>query len=414
MSQIKLSTFDLKTWLEKETGSVLTPVQAKAQDYRDQTRIALQNLTEASKILLEISQKEIDKRNMKVFNRARALNKLAAIFIERIKKVKVPEQVSFDNLSGFAVETQKAIVVTEVDIKNWFPKISPFFIMDRRKFLAVYEKSKLTVNALNDFLTKEYVKSKTLEKTFQLIGELQTFEKQLTDVETTKTALQGERLALEKEIAALEQQANQLKGKATLEQLARLDSEAEALNLELKQAVSHLQKPFLKMQALATSGGGGGITPDELKMIGFYMENPFEAVTMEKPGLQTLKGILEKLTNLMAEDKLKLKPDKQRKAEQAVLEILKFDSLATLQSKSLEVSSCRKQLLASAELEEAKRCLCTLQQQTETLKFRKGNIETDENFKETQRQELLERIRGFKKSIEANVQSFMGKQVQVQ
>jgi hypothetical protein len=414
LSQTKLSTSELKTWLEKETGSVLTPVQAKAQDYRDQTRIALQNLTEASKMLLEISQKEIDKRNMKVFNRARALNKLAAIFIERIKKLKVPEQVSFDSLSGFAVETQKAIVVTEVDIKNWFPRISPFFIMDRRKFQTVYEKSKLTVNTLNDFLNKEYVKSKTLEKTFQLISELQTFEKQLKDVETAKNALLSERLKLEKEISALEQQAPLLKGKATLEQLTRLDAEADALTLELKQAIGHLQKPFLKMQALATSGGGGGITPDELKMIELYMANPFEAVTIEKPGLQALKGILEKLTNLVSEDKLKLKPDKQRKAEQAVLEILKSDSLATLQSKSLEVSSCRKQLLASTELEEAKRCLCTLQQQVETLKVRKGNIETAENFKGTQSQELLERMQGFKKSIAANVQSFMGKQVQVQ
>jgi hypothetical protein len=286
--------------------------------------------------------------------------------------------------------------------------------MDRRKFLAVYEKSKLNVNALNDFLNKEYVKSKTLEKTFQLIGELQAFEKQLTDVDTAKTALLSERLMLEKEIGTLEQQATQLKCKATLEQLTRLDAEAEALTLELKQALSHLQKPFLKMQALATSGGGGGITPDELKMINLYMESPFEAVTIEKPGLQALKGILEKLTNLMSEDKLKLKPDKQRKAEQAVLEILKSDSLATLQSKSLEVSYCRKQLLASTELEEAKRGLCTLQQQIETLKVRKGNIETDENFKETQRQELLERMQVFKKSIEANVHSFMGKQVQVQ
>jgi len=411
LSQTKLSTTELKTWLEKETGSVLTPVQVKAQEHRDQARLALQNLTDASKTLLDTTQKEIDKRNMKVFNRARALNKLALLFIERGKKIKIPDQVSFDNLNVFAAETQKMLLVTEIDIKNWFPKISPFFIMDRRKFLTVYEKTKLTANALNDFLNKEYVKSKTLEKTFQLIAELQVFERQLEEMEAAKTTLEAERLHIEKEIANLEEQTDQVKGRAALEQVTRLNAETESLNIELKQALSHLQKPFLKMQALATSGGGGGITPDELKMIGLYMENPFEAVTAEKQGLPILTAILEKLTDLMAEDKLKLKPDKQRKAEQAIVEILRSDSLATMQTRSLEVSHCKEKLLVSEELEEAKKCLTLCQQQMETLKVRKGNVDTDENSKETQRQELLERVRGFKKTIESNVQSFMGKQI---
>ncbi len=414
MSETKLTITELQSWLEKETGSVLTPVQTKAQEQRDQTRNALQNLSEASKMLLENSQKEIEKRNMKVYNRARALNKLASLFIERIRKLKVPEQVSYDNLSVFAAETQKAIVVTEIDIRNWFPKISPFFIMDRRKFLTFYEKTKLNVNSLNDFVNKEYVKSKTLEKTFQIIADVQTLERQVADIEAAKANLQSERLVLDKEILELQQQASHMKSKAALEQVTSIEAETEALNNELKQVLNHLQKPFLKMQALATSGGGGGITPDELKMIGLYMENPFEAVIAEQAGCGTLKEILQKLTNFLAEDKLKLKPDKQRKAEQAVSEILNSESLAKLHTRSVEVATRKKQLLASPEMEEAKRCLSLFQQQMETLRVRKGNVETDEQLKENQRQELIARISGFKKTIEANVQSFMGKQIRVQ
>ncbi len=414
MSQIKLSTNELKSWLEKETGSILTPVQAKAQEHSDQTRNALQNLTEASKMLLDNSQKEIEKRNLKVYNRARALNKLASLFIDRIKKLKIPEQVSFDSLSVFGSEAQKTMAVIEIDIRNWFPRISPFFIMDRRKFLTVYEKTKLTVNDLNNFLNKEYVKSKTLEKTFHLISELQTLENQLTDVETAKANLQNERSLIEKEIAELEEQTAQLKGKPTLGQLAHLEAEAEALNNELKQTLRHLQKPFLKMQALATSGGGGGITPDELKMIGLYMENPFEAIISEASGCPTLKQILGKLTNLLAEDKLKLKLDKQRKAEQAIEEIQKNDALTTLRDKCFAVTARKKHLLASSEMEEAKRSLNLFEQQMELLKARKSNVETDERMKENQRQELLEKNGNFKKLIENNVLSFMGKQVQIQ
>jgi hypothetical protein len=414
LSQTKLSVNELKNWLEKETGSILTPVQTQAQRHRDETRNAIQNLNEASKTLLDISQKEIEKRNMKVYNRARALNKLAILFMERIKKLKIPDQISFDSFSIFATETQKTLVVFEVDVRNWFPRISPFFIMDRRKFLTVYEKTKLTVNSLSDFINKEYVKSKTLEKTFQLITETQTLQQQLTEVETAKTRLQSERFLLEKEMADLEQKTIQLKSNAILEQVTSLEAETEALNNELKQMLRHLQKPFLKMQALATSGGGGGITPDELKMIGLYMENPFDAIIAEQHGCPTLKQVLEKLTSLMVEDKLKLKPDKQRKAEQAVSELLNSDTLTGLHSKSVEVATHKKQLSASPEMEEAKRSLNLFQQQMETLKVRKSSIETDEILKENQRQDLLERIRSFKKTIEANVLSFMGKTVLIQ
>jgi hypothetical protein len=414
LSQIRLSSIELKGWLEKETGSVLTPVQAQAQKQREETRNALQNLTESSKMLLDTSQKEIEKRNMKVYNRARALNKLATLFVERIKKLKIPEQVSYDSLSTFANEAHKTLIVIEVDIKNWFPRISPFFIMDRRKFLPVFEKTKSTVNSLNDFVNKEYVKSKTLEKTWEIISEVQILEQQLKTVEEVKAKLQDDRICLEKEIIDLEKQASQVKGAATLEQLAQYEKEQDNLNSELKQALSHLQKPFLKMQALATFGGGGGITPDELKMIGLYMENPFEAISAETTGCPILYQILEKLSSFLKEDKLKLKPDKQRKAEETVNELLKTDFLAQFYNKSINLYKCKKQLLASSEMEEAKRCLAASSEQLEILKSRIGSIEIDERIKQNQHQEILEKIRALKKTIEQNVLSFMGKQIQIQ
>ena len=76
-------------------------------------------------MLFDTSSKEIEKRNMKVYNRARALNKLARLFLDRLKKLNPPEQVSYDSLNRYAQETQKVILVTEIDIKNWFPRISP-------------------------------------------------------------------------------------------------------------------------------------------------------------------------------------------------------------------------------------------------------------------------------------------------
>jgi hypothetical protein len=401
----KFSISELRTWLQKETGSVLTPVQVQAQKRLEETRIALQNLTEASKMLVDNSQKEIEKRNMKVYNRARALNKLANMFVERLKKLDVPTQVSYDNLSAFASEAQKIMVVTDLDIKNWFPHISPFFIMDRRKFQPIFEKTKLTINNLNDYVTKEYVKTKTQEKTFQLLNELNTLQNQLTEIENQKTNLKNERLTIENEISKVEQQ--------TTDQLSQVEIEQETLNNELKNELRHLQKPFIKMQALATSGGGGGITPDELRKLTQYMENPFEAVITEENDTQMLKEILQKLSDLLSQDKLKLKPDKQRKAEQAVDDILKRDILADFHVNCLQVAIRKKQLCASSELENAKHDLSQLQIELEKLRTRKANLQADEALKTAAANEVVEKMRNHKKTIETNVQSFLGKQIQI-
>ena len=221
----KFSSNEIKGWLENETHSTLTPVQSQAQKLRDDMRMAIQNVTDVSKMLLDNSAKEIERRNMRVYNRARAMNKLARLFLDRLKKVNAPDQVSYDNLNKFAQETQKAFMVTDIDIKNWFPRISPFFIMDRRRFLTVHEKAKMTLATLNDFLTKEYVKTKTLEETFQLINEMHALEKQLAEIEAEKASLKSERLPIEKEIAELEQKTAELKSKGPIDQLSLVDAE---------------------------------------------------------------------------------------------------------------------------------------------------------------------------------------------
>ncbi|MDR0797575.1 MAG: hypothetical protein LBE70_02490, partial [Nitrososphaerota archaeon] len=215
----QFSTVALKEWLEKETNTTLTPVQTQAKRFRDETNQAILALNEVCKSLLENSAKEIEKRKSNIYNRARALNKLAGIFIERLTKLSSPEQVTYDTLSKYNIEAQKTLIVTEVDVKNWFPKISPFFIMDRRKFLAVYEKTKQTFGTLNEFVTKEYVKTKTLQETIQMIGDLQNLENKLSNLHAEIENIKNERLPIEQKIAELEQKTGELKTAGPIDQL---------------------------------------------------------------------------------------------------------------------------------------------------------------------------------------------------
>ena len=374
--------------------------------------LAIQGVDDVSKMLLDNSAREIERRNMKVYNRARALNKLAHLFVDRLKKLVAPEEISYDSLSKYAQEIQKIFIVTDIDIKNWFPRISPFFIMDRRRFLTMYEKAKQTHNFLNDFVTREYVKTKTLEEAFNLLNELQNVQRQQGAIGEEKDQIRNERLPVEKEIADLEQKIEELKTKGPIDSLNSVNSEISNITNELKNTLRHLQKPFIKMQALATSGGGGGITPDELSRMNSYLDKPFDALITEQNGYPELREILEKLQRLLAEDKLKLKEEKARKAEQSVNEIVKNDSLMQLQARCVGLVKTRDQLLASPVMDETRRSLAAYQQQLDVLKARKTSIETHEAVKENAFNDAVDKISNLKRTIERDI--FSSTEIKVQ
>ncbi|MCJ7793556.1 hypothetical protein MUP42_01340 [Candidatus Bathyarchaeota archaeon] len=407
------SSGEVKHWLENQTSSILTPVHAQAKKLRDDMNMAIQGVGDVSKMLLDNSTREIERRNMRIYNRARALNKLAHLFLDRLKKLNLPEEISYDTVSRYAQEIQKVLMVTEIDIKNWFPRISPFFIMDRRKFLTVYERAKQAYAILNDFVTKEYIKTKTLEEAFQLLNELQNVQKQLETIGEEKEKIKSERIPIEKEITELEQKIGELKNSGPIDKLNLVNAEIDALSNELKHSLRYLQKPFIKMQALATTGGGAGITPDELSKVNQYLEKPLDVFTTEENGYPMLKQILQKLENLMAEDKLKLKQVKARKAAQSLNEILTKDSLAKLQIRCVEMATRKEQLLASSKMDEIKRNLSLFQEQLDQLNARKTSIETHEAVKENAYNEAVDKISNLKRSIERNIYSSIEIKVQI-
>ena len=410
MSDIaKFSLRDIKDWLERETGSIFVPVHEKAQKLLNEIEKMLEDVTDVSKVLLEKSRKEIEKRNMKTYGRARALNKLARLFIERTREIKVPDEVSYDSFRDFVQGTQRTFVVTEVDIKNWFPRISPFFIMDRRRFQGVFERAKESLKELQNFLEKEYVKTKTLEETFQLIDKLLDLEGQLEDLEARRKKMKIREASIERKIGETQQETTDLKNRESLTQLNQTNTEIEELRKKLKHNLRHLRKPLIKFQRLVFRKGG--LTPDKLEKLNHYIESPFDAFVAEEEGYPILKQILKKLAGSLSEDKPKLKQDRKRKAKQAIERILNKNSLDSLHRKCNETMVRRKQLSTSAETAKTKEELSRLQEELNKLKRRKKRVESEKNVINRNLKETLEKIHNQKKEIETNVFDFMERKI---
>jgi len=409
---LKIPSKEAKEWLERETGSIFIPVHEKAQKLIEEMKRTLEKITDVCGMLLENSRKEIEKRNMKTYGRARALNKLARLFLERIRKIEVPGKVSYDILHDFVQETRKAFVVTEVDIRNWFPRISPFFIMDRRKFLGVFEKAKESLKGLQTFLVKEYVKTKTLEETFHLIDKLLTLEGQMANFEAKKKKTETERALIEKKMTELKQEITDLKNRESLAQLNQISMEIEKLRKEVKHNMRHLRKPFIKFQSRVFRKGG--LTPDELEKLNHYIESPFDAFAAEEAGYPMLKQILKKLDDSMSGEKLKLKHDRKRKAEQAISRVLDKNSLDALHQKCCETTVRKKQLSTSAETAKTQRNILRLQEELKELERKKKRGESEEKAIERNLKETLQKIYDQKKEIEKNVFDFMDERILIQ
>ena len=413
LSETKIPSGEIEQWLEEQTRTILTPVQTEAKQLRDEINAAIQSEIEVSKMLLDNSTKEIERRNMRVYNRARALSKLAHLFLERLKKIVIPEQVTYESLNRLAQETHKVFMVVDIDIKNWFPRVSPFFIMDRRKFLTVHEKAKLTLGTVNDFLTKEYVKTKTLEETFAVVKELHTQEKQETNLKAQLEDMKKERIPLEQKVNVLETQISELKKEGPIDQLRLLQNETEMLNGELRYALRHLQKPFLKTQALAHQGGGSGLTQDELKQLNEYLDEPLGALAKEQKGYPKLKEIAEKVTQLMEKDKIKLKPEKAKKAEQAIQEILKHNSLDEIHQKVVDVVVRKNDLTSSEKMSKALQDIALFQEQLEQVRARKTSADAHEAEIERTLSNTQERMNNLRQTIEKNISLSLSKKVQI-
>ncbi|MEM2937153.1 MAG: hypothetical protein QXJ63_01230 [Candidatus Bathyarchaeia archaeon] len=411
---LKLPLSEVKAWLERETGSMLAPVHARAQKLINEANKAFGELIDVSRMLFENSRKEIEKRNMKTFGRAKALNKLAKLFLERFQQIEVPEKPSYSELEDFVKKAQESFDVTEVDVKNWFPRISPFFIMDRGKFVRALEKTKDTLKDFNDFLAKEYVKTKLLEETFKLIADVEALESQLTVLESRIKKFYGEKAFFEKELAETTHKISELKSGGELSQLEEASLELENLRKEVEHSLRHLQKPFAKLYSLALHGEGSGLTPEELKKLSQYLEDPFEAFAAEAAGYPMLKQILGKMLILISDGRLKLKQDKERKAKQAAEEILNGDSISSLHGKCSAAKMRKIQLSASTSLIEAKTELLTLQERVESLKRKCEAFESERNMLEKSYNDTLAKIQNQKSQIERNIFDFTGKKVKIE
>lgn len=403
---------DLREWLERETVQIVEPLKAEGKRFLNDVKDKLDDVLEACDKLSEGAEREITKGSRKTYRRAKVLAKLARSFSEMIDKVTVPDEVSRENLHVLCEGLGKTLDTIGRERWKWFPVISPYFIIDRRRFDIALKRTMDSFKEMSSFSSDEYAKkAKTVEDAFSMIdkllqtlGELDETKKQMKKTELGKSFL-------EKKIAENQREITSIQSKSEVIELDQINQKIEELEKKVKHNLRYLQKPFIKFQSLAR-GTSYSLPLDEAKKLSEYLSNPFEAFVTEPEGYPTLKSILRRMEDVMTQGKLKLKGSRLRKAKDQIDSVLK-DSLVSLHQSCKETFSQRQQLSALGIITETSSELTQLQQDLKDLQKQKELVDSRSAVLKEKIETTVKKIEEQKKGLDKAVLELTGKNVQV-
>jgi len=403
---------ELKTWLERETNSIIQPLKNEAKKLAANFKSRLEDFEDVCESFLESSEKEMLKSSPKTYRRAKAAYKMIQKTLEIMDNVTVPEETSFENVQKLCEDLDKAFVSVGQERWKWFRVIEPYFILDRRKFDITLKRAVDSHGELRNFLTHRYVKVKDAEVTFSSVDKLNQTLDESKGLDKSKEEMKLRSASLEKEIEEAQQKISSLQSRGEASELFQLNQRIEELEGKVKHSLRHLQKPLIKLRSLA-QGGQVAIPLEEAKKLDDYLSSPFTAFATEDDGHPLLKNILRKLEEVSGQGKLKLKMSRLRKAQEQIDATLHKENLISLQQSCKEAFSHRQQLLASEAIATFQKETDQVQENLKEKQKQKSLVDSRNAFLETEQKKTLEKIENQKTELEKLILKLSGKNVRI-
>lgn len=412
MAETEIPLNDIKEWLEQETAPIVEPLKTEGTLLLNNVRERLNDVREICEKLMRNSEIEMSKNSRKTYRRAKILNKLAKYAIETIDNVEFPDLISFESLQMVCDDLKKTLAMVGKERAKWFPLISPYFMLDRRRFDVAFGKAMKSLEKLRSFSSQGYTKAKIVEDSFLMVDKLSQSLKKLDEVEEQKKEMESRRSILEKNRDESQQKTVLIQSRDEVSELAQTNRKIEELKEELRHNFRHLQKPFLKFQTLAR-GPGYPLPPDEMKKLDEYLTRPFETFATEDDGYPLLKKLLRRMDDAMTKGKLKLKSTRLKKAQAQINSILHKDTLGSLHRSCKDAFYDKQRLSTSKAMTTFRKESTQLQRELEELRKQKELVDSRVVIMDNEHKGVLEKIETQKKELENTIFELTGKEVHV-
>jgi len=408
---LEMQIKEFKPWLEKETENLLQPLNEQGKKIVTKVEERLSDARETCEKLVEEGSKETERG--KAIRKAKVTQKLSRYFLKQIDKIVFPEKLSFNELDKLHKDLEKMFSSIARERNAWFPRISPLFIIARKRVDFAFSRLAGSISELGTFLSDDYSKARVAEKLFLETEETLKLLNELGKYEKHKAIIEKKKQNLQKKIENGERNLDATKSSTELDNLSEINQKIQQLKKQVRYNLRHLQKPFLKFANLAR-GPGHALTAEEVEKLNHYLKDPFFALVTEKTGYPVLKSILKKIERAIDDGKLKLKSSRLRKGREEINAILNKNKLDSLHQNCTHAFSLENQIISSEETQVAKMKLKQLERKLGELQKRKEIVVARFDALEREHTQLLEKIREQKMMLEKSVFEVLEKRVNLE
>ena len=401
---------EFRAWLEGETANILEPLDGQGRKLIGKIEEKLEDVRTICEKLEKEGVKQEEKG--KAVRKAKLTQKLSRHFLKQTNNILFPSQISFSELKDLHQSLEKKILSIMRERSVWFPRISPLFIIARKKVDFALSRLAGSVSELDTFLSTDYSKARAVEELLSGIDALLIIAEGLHELEKRKSKTQKELELCQRKLGEIKQDLETVKGRSELSNLAETNLRIQLLRAQAKHALRHLQKPFAKF-ANMIRGPGYSLSSEESERLDLYLEDPLRALALEKPGLLTLKSILTKVDRAMREGMLKLKGSRMKKGREKIDGILSGNALDELYRDCVRTLYLSKRLISSKETQMAQRESEQLQGKASKLGRQMETLELGLKTIERRCEELLTKVRQEKTELEKSTSNVLGKTVKI-
>ncbi|MDH5447593.1 MAG: hypothetical protein OEX01_01120 [Candidatus Bathyarchaeota archaeon] len=409
-TNLEIQIKELKPWLKRETPSILQPLNEEHKKLVDKIKERLDDAREICEKLAEEGKKGIE--SGKAVRKAKVTEKLSKYFLKQIDKIVFPEEMSFNKLDKLHKDLEKMFSSIARERNAWFPRISPLFIIARKRVDFAFSRLAGSISELSVFLSGDYSKARVVEELFLETDETMRLLNELSKVEGRKAGIKEKMQSFQKKIEENEQTIESIKDSVELGDLAEMNRRVQQLRKQVNYDFRHFRKPFLKFANL-TRGPGYTLKSEEAEKLSQYLDDPFIAFATEEPGYPTLKSILKKIKRAMDEGKLKLKSSRLRKGREEINAILNENTLDDLHQNCAHAFSLNQQLLSSEETQVAQRKIKQLRERLKELRKRKKTATVKLDASKKEHDQLLEKAKKQKKMLERSIYNILERNVNI-
>jgi DNA repair exonuclease SbcCD ATPase subunit len=405
-----MSIQEFRNWFEKETTNIVKPLDKEANGLIEDVKKKIRQAQEACEGLIKECEREIEKG--KAYHRSRVAKKLAQLFIDTLNNVHFPESISHKTTEILVKDLKKALSTIERERNIWFSRISPLFIMARRKIDVVLSRLYESVEKLESFTSERYVKAKNVTDCITAADNIAELQNELLKIEREKNETESTISSVDKQIEETKQKILNIQQKDEVKTLIAINRQAKELDRKVKRELQYLQKPFVKLQNLYHSGTVS-IPTEELEKLNEYLAHPSSTLAKEEQGYPVCKKILQRVNEAIKQEKLKIKTSRQKKALDQIDAILKNDSLSELQRQCTQVYQQRKQLLATGSIATFKNQTTNLKASFKELERQKEHLISKLSNLQNSHKEKKDRLETRKKELEKATSDITRKNVRL-